>query len=119
MKSLKIESLAFLVLIIFLGLNVCLVEAAYVVEEGYLAVCPLRKMFYHHNLFWLFYSDGTNFVYRTSSDGQTWSAKTIVKEGITGRGPDIFFDGIVTDFLDGHRNGNGRLHCFIILPACQ
>lgn len=32
-----------------------------------------RKTFYADGLHWVFYSDGTNGIYKTSSDGTTWS----------------------------------------------
>ena len=31
-----------------------------------------HRIFYYNSLYWLFYSDGTNYVWRTSSDGTTW-----------------------------------------------
>lgn len=40
-----------------------------------------RKTFYANGLFWVFYSDGSNLVYRTSSDGSSWSAATTVRTG--------------------------------------
>lgn len=42
-----------------------------------------RKMFYANNRFWIFHSDGTNMVYRTSTDGSTWSSSTTVKTSTT------------------------------------
>ncbi len=38
-----------------------------------------RKTFYTKGLFWVFYSDGSNLVYRTSSDGLSWSSSNIVR----------------------------------------
>jgi len=38
-----------------------------------------RKTFYANGYFWLFYSDGTNLVYRTSADGISWSSPTVVR----------------------------------------
>jgi len=38
-----------------------------------------RKTFYANGYFWLFYSDGTNLVYRTSTDGINWSSPTTVR----------------------------------------
>ena len=32
------------------------------------------KEFYAHGRFWKFYGDGTNMVYRTSTDGQNWNS---------------------------------------------
>jgi len=40
---------------------------------------PQRKTFYANGYFWAFYSDGTNLVYRTSSDGLSWSSATTVR----------------------------------------
>lgn len=40
---------------------------------------PQRKTFYANSLYWVFYSDGTNMVYRTSADGITWSDPTTVR----------------------------------------
>lgn len=40
-----------------------------------------RKLAYARNLWWAFYSDGINMVYRTSSDGGTWSTATTVSAG--------------------------------------
>jgi len=52
-----------------------------------------RKAFYADGLFWVFYSDGTNMVYRTSSDGSSWSAATAVRSAANGRMFSIWFDG--------------------------
>lgn len=38
-----------------------------------------RKAFYANGRFWVFYSDGNNLVYRTSTDGTTWSSATTVR----------------------------------------
>lgn len=38
-----------------------------------------RANFYANGLFWVFYDDDTNIVYRTSSDGTIWSSKTTVR----------------------------------------
>jgi hypothetical protein len=35
-----------------------------------------RKTFYANGRWWLFYSDGTNIVYQTSTDASTWSGKS-------------------------------------------
>ena len=40
---------------------------------------PQRHIFKALGLWWLFYCDGTNMVYRTSPDGETWSAATVVR----------------------------------------
>lgn len=43
-----------------------------------------RKSFYCLGRYWVFYSDGTNEVYRSSTDGSTWSAATTVTAGTSG-----------------------------------
>jgi hypothetical protein len=54
-----------------------------------------RKAFYANGLFWVFYDNYPTgyFVYRTSSDGVTWSDPTNVRAGEYGPHMSIFFDG--------------------------
>jgi len=53
-----------------------------------------RKSFYANGRFWVFYSDGTNMVYNTSTDGSTWSGSTIAKAGVdSGKVFSIWFNG--------------------------
>jgi len=52
-----------------------------------------RKVFFANGRFWVFYSDGTNFVYRTSSDGSSWSSPTIIGPATSGGSASVFFDG--------------------------
>jgi len=52
-----------------------------------------RKCFYANGLFWVFYTDGTNIVYRTSEDGATWSSPTTVRVCDTGTNFSVWFDG--------------------------
>jgi len=52
-----------------------------------------RKSFYANGRFWTFYSDGTNIVYRTSTDGITWSAATTVRAATAGTDFSVWFDG--------------------------
>jgi len=53
-----------------------------------------RKIFFANGLFWVFYSDGTNMVYRTSADGSTWSNATTVRADSNGNGNfSVWFDG--------------------------
>jgi len=40
-----------------------------------------RHIIKQNGLYWYFYSDGTNIVYRTSSDGDSWSSPTTVRSG--------------------------------------
>jgi len=52
-----------------------------------------RKCFYANGLFWVFYSDGTNMVYRTSEDGVTWSSPTTIRACDTSHNFAVWFDG--------------------------
>jgi hypothetical protein len=52
-----------------------------------------RKCFYAVGRFWVFYSDGTNMVYRTSTDGSTWSSATAIRACVSGGYFSIWFDG--------------------------
>jgi hypothetical protein len=52
-----------------------------VTEGGPVGFITQRKLFYAKGLHWLFYHDGSNFVYRTSSDGIVWSDSAVVRTG--------------------------------------
>jgi hypothetical protein len=52
-----------------------------------------RKSFYANGRFWVFYSDGTNMVYSTSTDGSTWSSATTVRAATSGGQFSVWFDG--------------------------
>lgn len=53
-----------------------------------------RKSFYGNGSFWMFYSDGVNMAYRSSTDGASWSAPTVVRAATTGYSFSIWFDGV-------------------------
>jgi len=50
-----------------------------------------RKTFYANGYYWEFYSDGTNLVYRTSTDAITWSSATTVRACTDGDHVDVGF----------------------------
>jgi len=52
-----------------------------------------RKGFYANGRFWVFCSDGTNMVYRTSTDGSTWTSATTVRIAAYGYTFSVWFDG--------------------------
>jgi len=52
-----------------------------------------RHGFYANGLFWIFYSDGTNLVYRTTRDGGSWSAARTIRSSNLGYLDPIWFDG--------------------------
>jgi hypothetical protein len=60
-----------------------------------------RKSFYANGRFWVFYSDGTNMVYRTSTDGSTWSSGTAVRAASSGYTFSIWFDGTYLHYAYG------------------
>ena len=63
-------------------------------------VMRARKMFYANGLFWIFYSNGTNGVWRTSSDGETWSSESIWRGGTpTGVAFSIHYDGAFIHYV--------------------
>jgi len=60
------------------------------------AVYPpfLRKGFYANGRYWIFYSDGSNIVYRTSIDGVSWTNTLTIVAGTLGRFISVCFDGV-------------------------
>jgi hypothetical protein len=52
-----------------------------------------RKSFYANGRFWVFWSDGTNMVYATSTDGSTWTSPTTVRACSNGNYFSVWFDG--------------------------
>jgi len=57
-----------------------------------------RKCFYANGRFWVFYSDGTNMVYRTSEDGATWSSATTIRACDSSHNFSVWFDGIYVHY---------------------
>jgi hypothetical protein len=68
-----------------------------------------RKCFYANGRFWVFYSDGTNLVYRTSVDGVNWSAATTVRACTSGRMFDVYFDGTYLHYAYAPGTAGGDL----------
>jgi hypothetical protein len=54
-----------------------------------------RKSFYANGRFWVFYSDGTNMVYKTSTDGSTWTVggSSPIRAATNGYSFSVWFDG--------------------------
>ena len=52
-----------------------------------------RKSFYANGRFWVFWSDGSNMVYATSTDGSSWTNKATVRACAYGGYFSIWFDG--------------------------
>ncbi len=52
------------------------------VKNGWAVNYPKqRKLFFMARLIWVFYSDGSDAVYRTSSDGSRWSDPIVLRKG--------------------------------------
>jgi len=52
-----------------------------------------RKGFFANGRFWVFYVEGSNMVYRTSTDGVTWSSSNTIKSTNCGDEFSIWFNG--------------------------
>jgi len=52
-----------------------------------------RKCFYANGRWWVFYSDGTNIVYRSCADGKTWSSPTTIRACDSSHNFSVWFDG--------------------------
>lgn len=57
-----------------------------------------RKAFFINGLYWVFYSNGTNLVYRTSINGTIWSSAVTVRECDNGRKFSIWFDNVYVHY---------------------
>ena len=70
-----------------------------------------RKCFHAGGRHWVFYSDGTNGVYRTSTDGVTWSSATTFRAGIVhGFDFGIAFDGTFLHYGWATRTNGGPVY---------
>jgi hypothetical protein len=63
-----------------------------------------RKAFYANGRFWVFYSNGTNMVYRTSTDGLTWSDAITIGACIEGAFFSVWFDGTYVHYARYYSN---------------
>jgi len=60
---------------------------------------PQRSNVHAQGLFWQFYSNGVNLVYKTSPDGRTWSTETIVRACTDGGLFCVFSNGVRADYI--------------------
>jgi hypothetical protein len=67
-----------------------------------------RKSFHANGLHWMFYSDHSNMVYKTSADGMTWSSPTPVREALYGYLFSIWLDGTYVHYA--YRDTAGILY---------
>ncbi|MBA7507053.1 hypothetical protein ES706_05769 [subsurface metagenome] len=65
-----------------------------------------RKTFYAAQRFWVWYSDGTNFVYRSSTDGLYWSDAASVGACQYGYAGSVWFDGTYVHYARWASNNN-------------
>lgn len=65
-----------------------------------------RKIVYSNGLFWLFYTDGTNTVYRTSATGATWSAATTISAITEGMYFNVWLDNGYLTYVDAEGGGS-------------
>jgi hypothetical protein len=59
----------------------------------------MKKTFYGYGRFWVFYSDGTNVVFRSSVDGSSWSSPTFVRAGKYDFNLAVYFDGTYVHYV--------------------
>jgi len=69
-----------------------------------------RKCFYGYGRFWVFYSDGTNMVYSSSTDGSTWTTPTSVRDAGIGEVFSIYFDGTYVHYAYGGGEGGELIY---------
>jgi hypothetical protein len=60
-----------------------------------------RKIFYAEGLFWVFYSNGTDLVYKTSNDGINWSSEAVIRACPYGYKFSCVFDGTYLHYVVG------------------
>ncbi|HEY4674658.1 MAG TPA: S8 family peptidase, partial [Candidatus Bathyarchaeia archaeon] len=69
-----------------------------------------RKTFYASGRYWMFYSDGINMVYRTSTDSLTWTAATSVRTCSSGQYFSTWFDGTYLHYAYAFPSANTPLY---------
>jgi len=69
-----------------------------------------RKCFCANGRFWVFYSDGTNMVYSTSTDGLTWSSPTTVRPCDSGGKFSVWFDGTYVHYAYSSEEAGSPLY---------
>jgi PKD repeat protein len=70
-----------------------------------------RKLFYAAGRFWIFYTDGSDLVYKSSSDGLSWSARSAsLGASSSGQGTSIYFDGTYAHYARVTNTNNQALY---------
>jgi len=70
----------------------------------------MRTLFYGVGLYWAFYTDGTNIVYKTSRDGLIWSTKIALRTGTNLTAFAIFWDDPYLHYIFGPDAGDGKTY---------
>lgn len=66
-----------------------------------------RSTFYAAGRHWVFYSDGTDYVWRTSTDGVSWTAVTILHAGASSQQNAIWYNGSKVYFTNNTQFAQG------------
>ena len=72
-----------------------------------------RKSFYANGRFWVFYSDGVDMVYSTSTDGLTWTSATVVRTStanVAGYEFSVWFDGTYLHYAFASMTVSGQFY---------
>jgi len=70
-----------------------------------------RKLFYAAERFWIFYTDGSDLVYKSSSDGLSWTARSASQGALSsGDGMSIHFDGTYVHYARTTSTNNAPLY---------
>jgi len=69
-----------------------------------------RKTFFACNRFWVFYADGTNIVYKTSTDGAEWGDSVVVRACTTGYHFSLWFDETYVHYAYGPQSPNTPIY---------
>ena len=70
----------------------------------------MRKSFYANGRYWVFYSDATNMVYKTSLDGVSWSLATTVRAADSGNRFSVFFEGTYLHYAYSAETANTPIY---------
>ena len=57
--------------------------------------------FFANGLYWVYYSSGTNELFKSSTDGNTWSSPTVIRPNRDGSGFSGVFDGTYFHYVEG------------------
>jgi len=67
-----------------------------------------RAAFYHNGRFWVFYTDGTNLKYSSSTDGLDWGTATTIRPCTWAMDFSIWFDGTFVHYVYAPHDASGE-----------